>query len=269
MNPMQLQPPIAPHVTIHHNHDTPRHRKKLDSRAIHGILGLMANGYPTKGDNGIMTTETAEETTTATQAPDMDALKKAVSSARTAHTKAEKAATEARASDDVDFDALMALMDAVKSSTRTLAKAESAVSKAEFEAGAAERGLIVDNVTSDLVDALGRHLEAIGRTKITGFSIRIEDGNILVDATVPGTPGRKGGARGRGRTRWTLNDVEYTSREFLDQIGRATDGFDIDTIFEKASTGGGAAGFDAHVKRLAKETGAKGIKTDGTMVDLG
>lgn len=217
-----------------------------------------------------MTTETAETTTEETVSVDMDALKKAVSTAKTAHTKAEKAATEARASDDVDFEALMALMDAVKSSTRTLTKAESVLTKAEFEAGAAERGLIVKQATVDLIDALGPHLDAIGRTKIRGFSISLEDGNILVSATVPGTPKRVGGG-GRGRTKWTLNGVDMTSREFLDTVGRQTDGFDIDNIFDKASRGENhaGAGFDAHVKRLAKVTGATGTKTDGSTVDLG
>ncbi len=213
-----------------------------------------------------MTTETAETATEETVSVDMDALKKAASSAKSAHTKAEKAATEARASDDVDFDALMALMDAVKSSTRTLAKAESAITKAEFEAGAAERGAIVDQVTTELIDALGPHLDAIGRTKITGFSIRIEDGNILVDATVPGVKRAGGGGGGRGRTKWTLNGVDHTSREFLDSVGRSTEGFDVDKIFEAAA---GGAGFDQHVKRLAKAVGATGTKTDGNTIDLG
>lgn len=213
-----------------------------------------------------MTTETTESTDTDTVSVDMDALKKAVSIAKTAHTKAERAATEARASDDIDFDALMALMDAVKSSTRTLAKAERAVTKAEFEAGAVERGLIVERASVDLTDALGPHLDAISRTKITGFSVRIEDGNILIDATVPGVKRAGGGGGGRGRTKWTLNGVEMTSREFLDGPGRQTEGFDVDDIFEKSAAG---AGFDQHVKRLAKATGAVGTKTDGSTIDLG
>ncbi len=225
---------------------------------------------PLKGDIRIVTTETEETTTTATEPVDLDALKKAVSTAKTAHTKAEKAAGEARANDGEDFEALMSLMDATKKADSALSKANKAVERAEFEAGAAERGQIVDQATVDLVDALGPHLAAIARTKITGFAIRIEDGNILVDATVPGTPRRSGGG-GRGRTSWVHNGTQYTSREFLDQVGRSTEGFDIDMIFEKAAGGENhaGAGFDAHVKRLAKVVGAVGTKTDGTSVDLG
>lgn len=215
-----------------------------------------------------MTTETTEKVDASITDEVIDALKKAVSTAKSAYTKAEKAFVAARADDDVDFKALMALSDAVKSAERGVSKADKAATDAEFERGASERGAIVDSVREALSAIVTPMIEDLQRTKIRGFTIALtEDGGIEVSATVPSAPKRAGGGGGRGRNKWTLNGVEHTSKEFLQGPGLEAKGQDwVDNVLERAAAG---AGFDAPVKALAKELGAVGTKPDGSDIPLG
>lgn len=175
-----------------------------------------------------------------------------------------------------DIRALLELSRKVEAAQKAVEKAERAAVAAEFERRTAERMAtsiaLKAAVEGSMADVDGTDAFRMGIRTVT---VKLqEDGSFLVDVGVSQPTGtkaprtRSAGGTGNSKPRsvWTLDGVEYSSRELLLTFGGEAGEKAVDKAANYEAYGlKSSPGFDAEVKKLATAMGWDGDKDNRTL----
>ena len=172
-----------------------------------------------------------------------------------------------------DMKAMLDGAEAVKKAEREVEKATTAKNSWLFNQKSAERGAVAGKIHADLKAFIASSVDVAGAAAIglTGISIIFnkDDGSVAVNVMAekgPAAPKVGGSTRipgtggGKGRNKWLFNGAEYSSHDLLITFGGDEGAKAIDRARNFENYGMKfSPGFDAPVKKLAKEIGAERV----------
>lgn len=194
----------------------------------------------------------------------VDELRTALEQKRTAATEAQAAFEAAMNGRGADRMAnVLTAAKALDKANAEVERAQGAITRAEFESKAEERGTASKALEAAVQELLAGEVFTTARQLgVTGFSVSLgEAGTTLVNIRTLNAAGKgTSDGTGRGGSRGTLvhqvDGQQYTSRELLEKYGSDVLGADrMVKVWEARANG---AGFDAPVKSLLAKLGEAG-----------